>query len=30
MSRPEDIKDWAFVVAFYLWLIAVFYVIFFS
>lgn len=29
MSRPEDIKDWAFVVAFYLWLIASFYVIFF-
>ena len=29
MSRPEDIKDWAFVVAFYLWLIAAFYVMFF-
>jgi hypothetical protein len=29
MSRPEDIKDWAFVVAFYLWLIASVYVIFF-
>ena len=29
MSRPEDVKDWAFVVAFYIWLIAAFYVIFF-